>query len=309
MLSGLGCWFAPPAHAEVFELTDKTSLSGQPLAPDKRGVIIKGEDGKLSDRVPWTNFTQTALKKISELPTAKALVEPYLEPDDPEPSKKAAAEITIKPVPRLPRPNPRAGFGAIFSSSLSVFIFLLLYAANIYAGYEISIFRNYPAGLVCGVAAVAPILGPIIFLSLPPRILPRDEPLAEEQAAQEELVPTGETAGELAAPPLDGHAATAAPAANAARLPPPTIYQRGHTTFNRRFFETKMSGFLRIVPSEAEKDMVICVRSARGEHSGPRISRVMPNELALQVSKAGATADVIIPYSEIQEVQIRHKEA
>jgi hypothetical protein len=70
-----------------------------------------------------------------------------------------------------------------------------------------------------------------------------------------------------------------------------------------------LSGFLRVVPSEAEKDMVVHIRSTRGEHAGQRISRVMPNELSLQVHKGGASSEVTIPYAEIQEVQIRHKEA
>ncbi len=306
---GFTGWFARHAQADTYELNDKTTLSGQPLAPDKRGILIKGDDGQISERVPWTNFTQTALKKISELPAAKALIEPYLEPDDPEPSKRAAAEITIKPVPRLARPDPKAGLGAVFSCSLSVILFLILYAANIYAGYEVSIFRNYPVGLVCGVAAVAPVIGPVLFLSLRTRIPPTGAELAEQQLAQEELVHAAEAAAEAVSAPAHGQGAPAHAATAAPKRPPPTIYQRGQTTFNRRFFETKLSGFLRIVPSEAEKDMVIVIRSARGEHSGPRISKVLPNELCLQIAKGGASADVTIPYTEIQEVQIRHKEA
>ncbi len=309
---GLLGWFSRHAQADTFELNDKSTLTGQPLAPDKRGVLIKGEEGQISERVPWTNFTQTALKKISELPAAKAFVEPYLEPDEPEPSKKAAAEITIKPVPRLARPDPQAGLGAVFSSSVGVLLFLLLYAANIYAGYEVSIFRNYPAGLVCGVAAVAPVIGPIVFLSLRTRIPPTGAEIAEQQLAQEaqeEIAHAAETAGEAVPAPVHERAGLAHAAAAAPKRPPPTVYQRGHTTFNRRFFETKLSGFLRVVPSEAEKDMVVVIRSVRGEHSGPRISKVLPNELCLQIAKGGASADVIIPYAEIQEVQIRHKEA
>ena len=153
-------------------------------------------------------------------------------------------------------------------------------------------------------------IGPIIFLSLPTRIVPTALELAQQQAAEEELVEAGEIAEAGAAVHAPSHAAPpAAPAASAPRLPPATVYQRGQTTFNRRFFETKLSGFLRVVPSEAEKDMVVHIRSSRGEHTGQRISRVMPNELSLQVHKGGASAEVIIPYGEIQEVQIRHKEA
>ena len=108
----------------------------------------------------------------------------------------------------------------------------------------------------------------------------------------------------------EAHAHAPQPAAESAhRLPPPTVYQRGQTTFNRRFFETKLSGFLRVIPSEAEKDMLIHIKSARGEYVGSRLSRVMPNELYLQISKGGASSDVIIPFNDISEVQIRHKDA
>jgi hypothetical protein len=87
------------------------------------------------------------------------------------------------------------------------------------------------------------------------------------------------------------------------------VYKRGQFTFNRRFFETKFAGFLRMVPAEAEKDMVLQVRSGRGEHVGTRIARIMPNEIHLQVTKNGASAEVIIPFVEISEIIVRHKDA
>ena len=70
---------------------------------------------------------------------------------------------------------------------------LLLYAANIYAGYEISIFRARPAALVCGVSAVLPFIGPIIFLSLPTQMAPAEEtwepaPEAAAEAAAADAV-------------------------------------------------------------------------------------------------------------------------
>jgi hypothetical protein len=95
----------------------------------------------------------------------------------------------------------------------------------------------------------------------------------------------------------------------AEEVPKVTVYQRGQTTFNRRFFETKFAGFLKVVPGEAEKDMMIHIRSSRGEHSGNRLTRVLQNELHLQVSKGGATSDVIIPFNDIYEIQVRPKEA
>src|SRR5437763_16265798 len=153
LMLGLAASLAGRARADTFELIDKSVLTGQPIAPNPEGVFIKAEDGTIPERVPWTNFTQNALKKLSQLPAAKRFVEPYLEPDEPESLKKAKPEIIVKPVPRLDRPDPRAGVGALFSSPLTVTLFFILYLANIYAGYEISVFRNYPPAWGCGLAA------------------------------------------------------------------------------------------------------------------------------------------------------------
>ena len=295
------------ACADTYPLVNGETLEGDPVAFGRDGLAVKKPDGSYSEKIGWTNFTQTALKKLAALPKAQPFVEPYLEPDEPEASKKAAPEITLKPVPRLSRPNPRAGFGAIFSSPLTVTLLFILYLANLYAGYEVALFRNYAPGLVCAVAAVIPVLGPIIFLSMPTRIAVSEAEAAYQQPVEE--VPAWAAAPDAAGAPVEGAAAAAPTATTAPRLPPPVVFQRGQTTFNRRFFETKLSGFLRVVPSEAEKDMVVRIRSARGEHTGQRITRIMPNELYLQISKAGASADVMIPFNDIQEVQIRHKDA
>ena len=79
--------------------------------------------------------------------------------------------------------------------------------------------------------------------------------------------------------------------------------------FNRRFFETKLSGFLRMVPSDAERDMVINVKSSRGEYIGNRISKLQPDDLTLQFHRGSASSDVTITFTEVQEVTIRHKDA
>ena len=79
--------------------------------------------------------------------------------------------------------------------------------------------------------------------------------------------------------------------------------------FNRRFFETKLAGFLRMVPSDAENDMMIVVKSSRGEFVWNRISNLQQDDLVLQFHKGTASSDVTIPFVEIQEVQIRHKDS
>ena len=77
---------------------------------------------------------------------------------------------------RLELPPQGSLFATLLSSSVGFVALLLIYAANIYAAYEIAIVRARPIGMVMGVAAVLPILGPIIFLSLPMRTeAPPDE--------------------------------------------------------------------------------------------------------------------------------------
>ena len=290
-----------------YQLVTGEMMTGEPLAPDARGVIIKRADGSISERVPWTNFTQAALQDLAKaLPKQQKLLEPFLIEDEPEPVRKARQEIRLTAPPRLDRPDLKAGLGALFSSPLSLTLLLLVYAANLYAAFEISLFRNYPIPLVVGIAAVAPVIGPTIFLCMPTHI-PKEETQevlehTPEQIAYEHAVAAEHGAAEEQA---GGHAiGHGAPVHSAA-----TVYQRGSTMFNRRFFETKMSGFLRMVPGEAEKDMVIFVKSARGEYVAQRLSKALQNELYLQVMKAGASSEVAIPYSEIYEIQIRHKDA
>jgi hypothetical protein len=295
------------ALAASFALNDGGTLEGEPISFTLQGVVVKTADGAFAPRVGWTNFTQAALKELARQPRAKSFVEPYLEEDEPEAEKKPSLEIKPKPHDRLERPDPKAGLGAMFSSSVSIVLFLLFYAGNVYAAFEIAIFRNYHPGLVCGIAAVAPVIGPVIFLCLPTQIQKSHDDLAAESMAEH-----APEEHQLAYTHPGGHGAEAEAAAAAAAAPAQpkvTVYQRGQTTFNRRFFETKFAGFLRMVPGDAEKDKIIYIKSARGEHSGSRLTRIQPNELFLQVQKGDATADVIIPFNEIMEIQIRPKDA
>jgi hypothetical protein len=52
---------------------------------------------------------------------------------------------------------------------------------------------------------------------------------------------------------------------------------------------------------------VIFIKSARGEYTGGRLSKIEPNELYLQIKKGGVSEDVMIPFSEIFEVQVKQQ--
>jgi hypothetical protein len=289
------------AQVESFQLETGESVSGEFISADKDGLQLKTADGSYQ-RTPWIKFSEESLKDLVKNPKARPFVTPLIEATLDEQMKKAAVEY--KPGPRLERPVAGSKIGALFASPLGVFMFLVLYLANLYAAYEIAIFRNHLAIVTCGVSAVAPFIGPVAFLCLPGRPFVTDE---TAKAGAEAVAETGEAvaadaeqpsaAGQSQAEP--GHAATLA-------IPQPVTYLRGQYMFNRRFFETKLAGFLRVVPSAAEKDMLIVMKSSRGEYVGKRISRITPNELFLHTFKGDVTEDVLIPFNEVLEVVVKH---
>jgi hypothetical protein len=311
--------------AGSYTLLNGEVLSGDPVSFNETGLIVKKSDGSFSARTPWEKFSQDSLKFLkgeAQTPKEKDFIDPFIEDSAQNETKRR--EIVIKEVAKPTRPTGNVGLSASFSSPIFILIFFILYLANLYAAYEIAFFKNRPPSLICGISAVAPFIGPIVFLCIPGIPDPTGSqtlveqmapPKPEEVPAQEEIVP--ETHGEIPVAenvsPASHHPklklAHEEPAPAAPVLPAPIVFRRGEFSFNRRFFETKMPGFFRVVPGEAEKDMVLVVKAARGEFTGKRITNVTQNELFLQVFKEEATHDEMIPFNEIQEVRIRHKDA
>jgi|GEM_PF-675842 len=313
-----------PAWAGSYTLTDGREINGEATSIKDDGVTFKTGAASYSPKITWDKFSQDDLKTLlteARGNSEKALVESMIL-DSASTSSKAAApkesNVEIKPIVTPSRPTSGVGLSALFSSPLGFVIFLLVYTATVFAGYEVAIYRNRPIPVVCGLAAI-PFFG--IFSSLVFAIMkgvpleasdsggdddgvPSVNPLAVDATKRSALskfsfgpaskateVPTGQT-DEQTDP----------------NLPAPIVFKRGDFTFNRRFFETKLAGFLRIVPSEEEKDMVVWIKAVRGEFAGNRIIQITADDLHLQVFKANATADEIIPFVEVLEVQIRHKD-
>ena len=315
------CGLLTTANADTgtYQLTDGTSVTGDVISFNDDGIIFRTGDDKYSDRILWTKFSQNALKLLAKNKKLKDYAEPFIEtPPPPRPD----LEVRVHPVSRLDLPAKQSVIGALGSSFVGILILLLIWAANIYAGFEIAIFRAQPIGLVTGVAAVLPIIGPIIFLSMPTKI---------EGAAQQDI--QAGAAAATAAPPATaghGHAAPAAasqsasaeapaehettetvhlaPAA-AVSLPETQVFQRGQFTFNRRFFETKFSGFFGMTRHGANKDMVLVIKTARAQHVAERVSRISANEAHFEVVVGAAHQEVMVPFGEILEVQLKHKDA
>lgn len=294
---------AARAQTQTFQLTDGQTLSGDIVSYNESGLVVR-EGEKYSNRVPWTKFSQADLRELAKNPKIAAFVQSFIE-ELPE-EKPRKPEISIKEVPRLGRPAAHSFFGAMLSSSIGMAILLLLYAANIYAAYQVSIFRAQPAALVCGVSAVFPVLGQIIFLSMPTRMPKAEEEYQATAEAATYSVPMGEAPAEGSQSPASS--VRMAQTSNATgNIPIAQVFQRGAFTFNRRFIETKFSGFFTIVRREAEKDLVLVIKAARGTFTAQRVTRITGNEFYVQVQKGVASEEVMIPFAEIQEIQLKHK--
>ena len=274
-----------------------------------RSKIAEGEYKKLT----WADFSQEDLREFAKNPKIEPFVQPFIELDPKALKKKT--EVNIKEPPRLPQPAKQSLLGALFSSSLGLSMMFLLYAAIIYAGYEVAVFRAQPPALVCGLAAI-PFLGifsPIAFLALPTKLKPTESAHAGVEAPAEDGAPASGDAtvnpmqADGAAHPVSLKIAHSEPDRAKTSTPEVTTFQRGQFTFNRRFFETKFAGFFGVVRRDAEKDMLLVIKSTRGEYAGDRISRIAANDLHLQVHRGHATEEVLIPFQEIQEIRLKRK--
>jgi hypothetical protein len=307
----LGLWLCGlfvAAAADTFPLTDGKSVTGDVISYNDNGVVFRLDVDKYSERVPWTKFSQDALKQLEKNPKIRPLAEPFIE--TPPPERVKAGEVKVHEVSRLELPPKQSLFGALFSSSVGLVVLMLIYAANIFAGYEIAVVRSRPIALVMGVAVVLPILGPIIFLAMPVRVA-----APEPVATPPEAAPHTFTVPDAAQPVAAGiHIVEASwqgksSAAPAAEPGAPQIFQRGQFTFNRRFFETKFSGFFSMIRREAEKNLMLTVKTGRALFVVERITRIATNEMHVEVAQGAAKQEVMVPFAEIVEVQLKSKGA
>jgi hypothetical protein len=315
---GFGClMLVETARAETFQLADGQTLSGDVVSFNENGLIVRLPEGKYSDRVAWTKFSQADLKRLAQSAKIAPFAEPFIEVSQQERIQKT--EVDIKnPERRLARPEVHSLFGALFSSPVGLLVLLALYAANIFAAFEVSIFRAQPRLVVCGLAAIPGlgILSPIIFLSMPTRTDRNREPEASAEvtaAASQTFTVPGAAAAAPAREPASAAGSLRLSQAGAghstASLPVTQVFQRGAFTFNRRFFETKFPGFFAAIRRDVDKDMVLLFKMARGEWIAQRITRIASNDLHVQVQKGPVPEEVRIPFTEIQEIQLKHKDA
>jgi len=298
--------------AAEFRLITGDVYKGVLAAADKDGLIVRLESGEYSSRVDWAKLTDETLNQLVNDPKAKRFVEPYIEPPMEEIQKlsSAAREIVVRQPQRVELPQGGGkGLIAALSAPNSLILMLALYAANLYGAFEIARFKWRPVALVCGLSAVLPVVGPIIFLLIPKHAVAPEEN-ATEAALAEKVVTTGGPP-----PPPDAPRGGAAAALGLSKSHTgggggndgtPKVFRRGETTFNRRFFETQFQNFFRMVATEADKDLVIDVQAGKSSVVASRISRISASEVHF---KTANQQEIGVSFADITQVTLRHKEA
>jgi hypothetical protein len=292
-----------------YRLSNGDVLKGEAASFNDDGLVVRLDIGGFSPRIPWGKFTQETLTALMQNPEAKEFVEPYLDVplEVKEKAKEKKKEIKVKEPPRVPLVEGKTGFFASMANPLGLTLLGILYLANLYAALEIARFRSRPIPLVVGISAIAPILGPILFVSLPPgnAVAAAPAETAEAPPAATESVnpmqgalPAGMQGGGLGLAG-GGHGAKTAGNPNYNQ-----VYTRSNSTFDRKFFESKFTGFFRVVPMDPEKDLVIVVKTAKQELIGTRISRISAAEIHFQLQRG---TEASVPFGEITEVSVRPK--
>jgi hypothetical protein len=291
--------------AADFKMSDGSVVTGELVAPNDDGTVIRRTSGGLTGRLAWDRFAQDTLVEMAKDEKLKEWVQAFIEVPD---SISERVELVVKdPAGKVARPAKRPGlFSAFFSTQAGMFIVLVLMLGNLYAAYEVSIFRNYPAAAVMGTSLILPILGPILFLCMPNRV--REDVVLESQfEAPQDVQNTG--AQELAAAGLGGSGLSLSAGKHAAPTGTshqPAVYKRGDVEFNRQFFERTFPLFFRVSRTDSDKDLVLVIKSSKGEVIGTRITRISSGEMGVAALKGH---EVQVRFGEISEVQLRPRPA
>lgn len=281
--------------AETLTLANGASVSGDIVKFDDYGAMVLTPDDTTATYA-WPKFSQDTLKQLATNPKIRPYVSPFINP-----TPAAKPKILVNPPQRLAMPAHPSLLGGMVHSSLGWFILLLIYAANLYAAFEVAVLRGKPIGMVMGLSAVLPIAGPVIFLSQPIQTAaPVEEPPAE--AAPGEPAPAAPDPG---APQEEIQIVAASwhPSQEEAK-PQPQVFARGKFTLNKRFIETRFAGFIGEPKGDA-KNFTMQIKTLKDTIAVECIKQVGATEVILETPNGQVT----VPFGDIMEFKLIPKPA
>jgi hypothetical protein len=298
------------AKADSYTLTDGNVLAGDVIKFDESGLMLR-QPGEVYTNIPWMLLSQDSLKQLGENPKIRPIIEPLLVPE--VTSRPPKPVVNLHEVTRLKIPRQTSVLGGLFTSSVGIFMGLLIYAANLYAGFEVSVCRNRPAVMVVLISGILPIIGPIIFLAMPAYYEGEEEAAAPADEAAPAAPPGrsappvggGQTSAQQSqesSPPQDETPqATPAWTTEQPKKQQTQVFQRGKFMFNKRFIETKFGVFMK----GADKDSVLVIITPKGQFIVNRIGDVTASEMQVFCD----TGEAMVPFADIHEAQIKPRTA
>jgi len=279
--------------ADNFTLADGSSLSGEIVKFDDHDAMVHtSTDGYTN--IAWPQFSQDTLKQLAGNPKYGAYAAPFINPE----AGSSAKEIKVNYEQPVKLPEHPSIFGGLFGSSLGLFILFIVYAANLYAAFEIAVVRGKPVGVVMGLSAVLPIVGPIIFLA---------QPMKAQSTAEAPATEATPAAGGSAVPPPPNASPEEIQIVSASwqqqeEKKQPQIFARGKFTLNKRFIETKFAGFIGEPKGDA-KNFNMEIKTSKETVAVECIKQVGPTEAIVETPNGQVT----VAFADMQEIKLNPK--
>ncbi|MFT4690279.1 MAG: hypothetical protein ACJASX_001124 [Limisphaerales bacterium] len=208
--------------------TNGTEHVGKLFSVKSGTIMLRKPSGSLGKRIPLAKLDQKTLKMLEKLPKAKRYVEFLINrpkpkgggPADslPTPKKGKLDPPTFTEVENKPEiPEVGGLLGALFGTGPGWFLILVIYGANIFAGYAVGMYRRWNKYMVPGISAAVPIITPIVFMCMKPRKVEKKETVLGKGGADDDGKPAKKKGVAVAAKPQAKKVVTARPAAAAAK--------------------------------------------------------------------------------------------
>lgn len=338
----------------TFKFKKGGDVTGRVGSVNGSGIVFKKPEGGMTRRYGFRDFDDASLKELIKHPKVRQYAGMLIQMED----AGGASSVALPPPPKLEPldppavgevedrpdlPEPRGVFGAIFGTGAGWIMILLVWAGNLWASYHIGIYRRWNKWMVPGIAAAAPVITPIVFISMKPKKVEKKGGAVEEE---EEAKPAKKKGAAIAKKPVAkakvvtaraaggagaaaagaaagaGAARAAAPAQQPAPMAAPAqpgaaapqaleavAYVKGEVNINKRFIETKFAPFFKLVPDEPYRSAWLCFITTRGEFWAKRIPKISQTDITIQCpQEGGGTTDQVCQIADVKEIHLRPPE-
>lgn len=305
------------AEGEI-SLTNGDIIEGTVADVDQNGIVVRRDIGGFARRANWMQLTQQSLKKIRRLGEvdpkryrgAAAYAEPFIEPNESEMERNLLpGPVKGLSTPQLPDSVEVTSKVAAFSSAGGLGLLLAIALGSMMAGLGVAAFRESNALLAAGVSLFLPVIGPILFL-VKPKVEYEDEYDEDEEYEYEEAeTPAGTTMTDTGGGAVAGmmpeakKMSFAQTGAKKSGLKPQS-WARGDTRFDRSFFQNNFPNYFKTVLGEAERGLVLALKTGKREYIGQRIKRISGSDIHMELLNG---KEQKISFSEIGTVDLRAK--